>query len=427
MTLTYFYLEMRLLTALCLMTVLPTTSFSAIIRDTPHLGTYPHDGVTCFKCPPGTYVDKHCTGDFTYSVCNDCPVGTFQTHYSQATNCSPCQTFCLHDDNMEVVESCTSTHDVKCQCKQGYYLQVKDVFSDIKICKIYSSCPEGQVIIRNGTSTSDTECGYCPEGQFSRDGQCRTCSPCSGENNTQLTPCNDTSDAQCLHHHTNDTAELVTGIPEITTHKKDGSIGVVVVVVPVVLLSLIAAAVLLAVRYVMARKGQKGIYSIELNERRVTEPLIDRSNSTCSTQPPRKKQRTFSGSSAVSARTVSSFPDLRDPDMWKLRVFDLLCSRLTNWKRFMRYLPGDAEYRSNVTSRCEQIQWEEQGDVREQIHKALEEWSRCNEEEYVKIDSILDTIEQVTEHDDQLYKDVWDLCCELAKEQKQGAISQVTV
>ncbi|XP_071109291.1 tumor necrosis factor receptor superfamily member 5-like [Haliotis cracherodii] len=426
MTLTYFYLEMRLLAALCLMTVLPTTSFSAVIRDTPTLGTYTHDGVTCFKCPPGTYVDKHCTGDFTYSVCNDCPVGTFQSHYGQAETCSPCQTFCLHDDKLEVFESCTSIHNLKCRCKQGYYLKVVNVFSDIKKCKKYSSCREGQVTIKNGTSTSDTECGYCPEGQFSRDGQCRTCSSCSGENKTQLTPCNATSDVLCHHHHTNDTTELVTGIPEITTHKKDGNIGVVVVVVPVVLLSLIAAAVLLAVRYVMARKGQKGIYSIELNER-VTESLIERSNSTCSTQPPRKKQRTFSGSSAISARTVSSFPDLSDPDMWKLRVFDLLCSRLTNWKRFMRHLPGDAEYRSNVTSRCEQIQWEEQGDVREQIHKALEEWSRCNEEEYVKIDSILDTIEQVTEHDDKLYKDVWDLCCELAKEQKQGAISQVTV
>ncbi|XP_046564754.1 tumor necrosis factor receptor superfamily member 5-like [Haliotis rubra] len=421
MTLTYLRTGMSLLAALCVMMTLSTTSEAAIMRDNPNLGTYTHNRLTCFKCQPGTYLDRHCTEDFTYSLCNPCPVDTFQSHYSQATRCSPCHTFCLHDNNMEVVQNCTSIQDLKCQCKQGYYLHVADVFSDTKTCKKHSSCTQGKVIIKSGTSTSDIECGYCPDGQFSKDGQCWTCSSCIGENTTLVTPCNATSDATCQHHPTNDSSDLVTEITEIPTHKKDGNVNVAVVAVPVVLMFLVVAA-FLVVCYVVRQKGVKDIYSIELNERRISAPLIDRSDSTCSTQPLKKKQRTFSDSSAVSARPVSSFPDLNDPDMWTRPVFDLLCRRLTDWKRFMRHLPGDADYTACVNSRCEQIEKEEQGIVMEQIHKALQEWSQGNTDEYVKVDSILDTIEQVFEQDGKLYKDIWDLCCDLAKKQKQRNI-----
>ncbi|XP_067659180.1 tumor necrosis factor receptor superfamily member 21-like [Haliotis asinina] len=419
----YLRSGMSLLAAVCLLTASSSTSHAAIIRDSPNLGTYSYNGFTCFKCPPGTYLERHCTEDFTYSLCNPCPVDTFQSHYSQATRCSPCQTFCLHDDNMEVVENCTSTQDLKCQCKQGYYLHVLHVFTDTKTCKKYSSCTQGKVMIKNGTPTSDIECGYCPDGQFSRDGQCWTCSSCTGENTTLVTPCNATSDVRCHHHPTNGSGDSGTENTDIPTHMKDGNVDVAVVVVPLVLLFLGIAAGLVTC-YVIRRKGVKNINRIELGERRISAPLIDRSNSTSSAQPVRTKQRTFSGSSAVSPRPVSSFPDLKDPDTWKLPVFDVLCRRLTNWKRFMRHLPGEAGYTACVNSRCEQIEKEEQGNVREQIHKSLQEWSQWNTDKYVKVDSILDTIEQVIEHDDQLYKDVWDLCCDLAKKTKTAKYSK---
>ncbi|XP_071109306.1 tumor necrosis factor receptor superfamily member 6-like isoform X2 [Haliotis cracherodii] len=339
-----------------LLSILVHSSISTVIRDTPNLGTYTHDGVTCFQCPPGTYVDRHCTGDFTYSVCNDCPVGTFQTHYSQATGCSPCQTFCRHDDKMEVVENCTSTHDLKCQCKRGYYLMVVNKFLNTKMCKAFTTCPDGQVVLRNDTTKASTEVVTRQDLQ------------------------------------SNDGADITT------------------IVIPVVCLFAIAVTIVLLVLRLTGQRGKTTIHSDD-------SPLIQRAFLTNPNSS--RKQRTLSGSSISSVRSESIFPDMRDKDVWRNEVFTLLSSRLgTDWKRFMRKLPGNKDYHSTINSRCDQIQQEEANDVREQIYKALNEWSLSNEDDYVKIDSVLDTLYDMYESDQTLYNDVRILSCRLATREK---------
>ncbi|XP_048247962.1 uncharacterized protein LOC124152869 [Haliotis rufescens] len=287
---------------------------------------------------------------------------------------------------------------------------VVNKFFNTKMCKAYTTCPEGQVVLRNGTSISDTECGHCPDGQFYRKGQCAVCSSCTERNLTQVSPCTATADAQCGQHQLTDTTKAST---EVVTrhdlHPNDGA-DITTIVIPVVCLLAIAVTIFLLVLRLTGQRGKTTIHSDD-------SPLIQRAFLTNPNSS--RKQRTLSGSSITSVRSESIFPDMPDKDVWRNEVFTLLSSRLgTDWKRFMRKLPGNKDYHSTINSRCDQIQLEEANDVREQIYKALNEWSLSNEDDYVKIDSVLDTLYDMFESDQTLYNDVRILSCRLATREK---------
>ncbi|XP_046570709.1 tumor necrosis factor receptor superfamily member 6B-like [Haliotis rubra] len=180
-----------LLTSLLLQTAANTAP------DPGGLTTYTHGENTCIKCKPGTFLYKHCSANFTFSVCHRCPPQHFQTHHTQATRCAPCHAYCLHDRNMVQVQGCSATHDVLCECRDGYFQQTQGVgHAGIRYCSPYTPCQPGQVIVKTGTKESDQECGHCASGYFVEGGNCKQCSFC-GENSTVLSRCTHNTDTVC--------------------------------------------------------------------------------------------------------------------------------------------------------------------------------------------------------------------------------------
>ncbi|KAJ8369651.1 hypothetical protein SKAU_G00096790 [Synaphobranchus kaupii] len=113
--------------------------------------------LTCYKCPPGTRMVKHCTKDKP-TVCGQCP----QSHYTEFWNylerCRYCNVFCM-DDQFEK-SPCNATHNRVCECKSGYYFNEG-------FCTKHSACPPGEGVSLNGTAYADAKCAPCEEGYFS--------------------------------------------------------------------------------------------------------------------------------------------------------------------------------------------------------------------------------------------------------------------
>ena len=97
------------------------------------------------NCVPGTFI--------TNTGCQKCPNGTFSDKHN-TTKCSPCDR-CSGRHN-EMVEPCTRSTNTKCSCQAGYYYD-----EDISFCLKCTPCKKGQGVVKNCTSTSDTQCDFC--------------------------------------------------------------------------------------------------------------------------------------------------------------------------------------------------------------------------------------------------------------------------
>ena len=79
-------------------------------------------GLMCLLCGPGAYKVSDCVINMTSANCEKCPKGTFQSTNNQAAYCAPCLGSCV--DRYQVVSTpCTSTSNLKCRCKDGYYFK----------------------------------------------------------------------------------------------------------------------------------------------------------------------------------------------------------------------------------------------------------------------------------------------------------------
>ncbi|XP_067658967.1 tumor necrosis factor receptor superfamily member 5-like [Haliotis asinina] len=370
-----------------------------------HLTTYLHNGLTCFKCEPGTHLVRHCTSNFNMSVCAPCPLGQFQTHYTRAKRCEPCHTHCLHDDNMIGVKLCSATEDLVCKCREGYYEHRVEIgHAVIRTCVPYSTCELGQIVVKKGTDFADQECGICEPGFYAKGDNCLPCSSCRG-NTTVLQPCDVRADTVC----STDQQVNSTGV-ERPDEVDDDTDAVKLVSIAIGILMCGGSIILIAVFLKRKRRQQNDDNTVQTDKSNVpllvvrTPPATATSTST----PPvtaedvrkasvkRQRSRTLSDSSVVSASTQIYFFSLQDPDAWTGDIFPILQKHLTgNWKMFMRHLPGDEEYASCIDARCEQICDDIRNDMQEQIYRALREWEHAHHWPIVSVESVLCALQTI--------------------------------
>ncbi|KAH3774039.1 hypothetical protein DPMN_175410 [Dreissena polymorpha] len=149
-------------------------------------------------CPPGTHWVSDCNSDGQQDKCEPCPEGSYTSKYNIAHLCAPCRTECTgqHHDRNIVQVSCTNISDLKCACKEGYWLKRHHQKST---CRHVSSCRPGSGVQRQADDNSDTTCATCQAGfTFSNITSttelCRDCTVCGDayEVVTKCTPFNDT-------------------------------------------------------------------------------------------------------------------------------------------------------------------------------------------------------------------------------------------
>ncbi|XP_071109263.1 uncharacterized protein [Haliotis cracherodii] len=376
-------------------------------EDQHHAVSYLHHGTVCFKCPPGTFRYRHCVMNFTSPDCRPCPPQTFQSHHTQAGRCQPCLDQCLHDTNMVVVQACSGTSDLICECTGGYYLY-NDGYTHT--CKKHTPCDSDQFTLQNGTSTSDFVCSMCPGNQFYKgQGQCVSCTSCAALNKTQLSPCTTDEDATCEVTQDMSVTEMTArnqhesnNIPYITA----GVSGVVMVIV------------LLMLSLVFYLKRRKHTIALPHNAESPDPGKHD------ATSFPLLPPRPVSLSSSTSTCHHAQFPELADPNTWTKDVFLILSRTLTrNWKVFMRNLPGDTDFNARVHYKCEQVELDVQG-VPEQVYQVLQWWSESQYGPAVSVDSILYTLHKIGDCED-IQKEIRHKCSKLARSKPKKKPSNI--
>ncbi|XP_073436912.1 tumor necrosis factor receptor superfamily member 6B [Dendrobates tinctorius] len=74
--------------------------------------------LTCQKCPPGTYVDLHCSSK-TDTVCKECPDEHYAQYWNYLDKCRFCNVICQEGE--QVKHECNATHNRVCECQPGYH------------------------------------------------------------------------------------------------------------------------------------------------------------------------------------------------------------------------------------------------------------------------------------------------------------------
>ncbi|XP_005732232.1 tumor necrosis factor receptor superfamily member 14 [Pundamilia nyererei] len=75
--------------------------------------TYTIGGRECNYCPAGMY-QSDCT------TCEHCPAGSYTTDLNYEDECHRCFGDCNPKFHLKVVQNCTSTSDMKCDCEDGF-------------------------------------------------------------------------------------------------------------------------------------------------------------------------------------------------------------------------------------------------------------------------------------------------------------------
>ncbi|XP_018604603.1 tumor necrosis factor receptor superfamily member 6B-like [Scleropages formosus] len=114
--------------------------------------------VTCERCPPGTFVRRHC-GTGRRTECGACPELHYTEFWNYVERCRYCSVFCSEQQYEKV--RCSSTHNRVCECKDGYYM-------NNGFCSRHRVCPAGEGVSQAGTAHSNVKCEPCPDGFFSQ-------------------------------------------------------------------------------------------------------------------------------------------------------------------------------------------------------------------------------------------------------------------
>ncbi|XP_048873958.1 tumor necrosis factor receptor superfamily member 6B-like [Brienomyrus brachyistius] len=113
--------------------------------------------VTCRRCPPGTYLLKHCSRSAS-TQCAACPDMHYTEYWNYVERCLYCGVFCTEDQYEKV--KCGPKQNRVCECKDGFH-------SSSGFCEKHRVCPAGEGVIENGTVQKDVRCAPCSEGTFS--------------------------------------------------------------------------------------------------------------------------------------------------------------------------------------------------------------------------------------------------------------------
>ncbi|XP_064176039.1 tumor necrosis factor receptor superfamily member 14-like, partial [Anguilla rostrata] len=152
---------------------------------------------SCTVCEPGTRVYKHCT-EYTRTSCAPCIQKSFIDVPNVLSHCLPC-TVCEPDLGLKTERECTPTSDTVCGPLDHHYCTK----TDDKGCSFalnHTICRPGQFIIHNGTTLTNTECGYCPDKTFSNksfSAYCKQHRDCQSLGLQEITAGTNTSDSEC--------------------------------------------------------------------------------------------------------------------------------------------------------------------------------------------------------------------------------------
>ncbi|XP_056404741.1 tumor necrosis factor receptor superfamily member 6B isoform X2 [Hyla sarda] len=96
------------------------TFAAAVAISTPTYEWTDESGMTvmCQKCPPGTYVAKHCSSKHQ-TVCQVCPDEHYTQYWHYLDKCRFCNVICQEGE--QVKDKCNSTHNRVCECQPGYH------------------------------------------------------------------------------------------------------------------------------------------------------------------------------------------------------------------------------------------------------------------------------------------------------------------
>ncbi|XP_069113449.1 tumor necrosis factor receptor superfamily member 11B-like [Argopecten irradians] len=183
-------------------TVLFTTLFlysvSANPEDPKTLYEAP-SGVICIRCPPGTYLFRHCTEDNTNSACKVCDDGTYNSDYNTAEYCAKCTPHC-ENPQLVPVQNCSYTSNLICGCPDGTHNLYPHKPLTHAVCQENEKCPPGYGFQTTGAPTKNTTCVRCKLGQTysstsSYFDECQPCTIC--EESDVMSACNLTHDQKC--------------------------------------------------------------------------------------------------------------------------------------------------------------------------------------------------------------------------------------
>ncbi|XP_060604260.1 tumor necrosis factor receptor superfamily member 6-like [Ruditapes philippinarum] len=96
------------------------------------------NGHRCYPCCVGYHKVSDCDIDGEQFRCKPCRYGYYMPTCDNSTQCKKCDQFC-HGRQIEI-KACTSTSNLKCQCKDGYYWK-KDPH---RFCTRHSKCIPGE-------------------------------------------------------------------------------------------------------------------------------------------------------------------------------------------------------------------------------------------------------------------------------------------
>ncbi|XP_060580324.1 tumor necrosis factor receptor superfamily member 6-like, partial [Ruditapes philippinarum] len=96
------------------------------------------NGHRCYPCSAGYYKVSDCVIDGEQSRCRPCGKGEYLPTCDNSIQCNVCDLFC-HGGQVNI-KPCTSTSNLKCQCKDGYYWKT----DPHRFCTRHRKCVSGE-------------------------------------------------------------------------------------------------------------------------------------------------------------------------------------------------------------------------------------------------------------------------------------------
>ncbi|KAM7028786.1 tumor necrosis factor receptor superfamily member 10B isoform 2-T2 [Acridotheres tristis] len=111
-------------------------------------------GLSCQKCPAGTYLAEECKEQNSSSKCEPCGDGEYMEYPNAFSSCQECSK--CREDQVQL-SPCQPTRNTVCACKDGTFCPPEHPCEMCQKCQ--PRCPEGQVMLKPCTPDSDLQCG----------------------------------------------------------------------------------------------------------------------------------------------------------------------------------------------------------------------------------------------------------------------------
>ncbi|XP_041123866.1 tumor necrosis factor receptor superfamily member 1B-like [Polyodon spathula] len=145
----------------------------------------------CTNCQPGSYL-KHRCSLFNDTVCAPCQKDHYTDIWHHSSECERCRQDCKQENGLVVVQSCSSSSQLVCDCKPGHSCEIR-TFS--------GSCLSCAANIGNQVTTSSPEkTTFCGPGMFlnGSSGMCQQHKNCVALGKELAVEGNATEDSLCI-------------------------------------------------------------------------------------------------------------------------------------------------------------------------------------------------------------------------------------